>query len=136
MADFEGITSMMKASKPGMFCVPVQGRVRLRHRPVAAPGPGFPSIISAGKNNFCIHYYCYTGQAQDGDMVLNDVGARHDYVMTDVSRGWPCNGKFNERQTLLYNIALETSNHMFSIIKPGMAMKDVDGESRRYCAQL
>ena len=25
---------------------------------------------------------------------------------------------------------------MFSIIKPGMAMKDVDGESHRYCAQL
>ena len=69
-------------------------------------------------------------------MVLNDVGAWHDYVMTDVSRGWPCNGKFNERQALLYNIALETSNHMFSLIKPGMPMKDVDGESHRYCAQL
>ena len=63
-------------------------------------------------------------------------GTDDDYVMTDVSRGWPCNGKFNERQTLLYNIALETSNHMFSIIKPGMAMKDVDGESHRYCASF
>jgi len=44
-------------------------------------GPGFPSIISAGNNNFCIHYYGYTGQAKDGDMILNDVGAQYDGLM-------------------------------------------------------
>ena len=131
-----GITSMMKASKPGMYEYQYKAVFDYAIGQYGPQGPGFPSIISAGKNNFCIHYYSYKGQAHDGDMVLNDVGAWHNYVMTDVSRGWPCNGKFNERQTLLYNIALETSNHMFSIIKPGMAMKDVDGESHRYCAQL
>lgn len=41
-------------------------------------GPGFPSIISAGNNNFCIHYYGYTGQAKDGDMILNDVSIYHE----------------------------------------------------------
>ena len=124
-----GITSMMKASKPGMYEYQYKAVFDYAIGQYGPQGPGFPSIISAGKNNFCIHYYSYKGQA-------HDVGAWHNYVMTDVSRGWPCNGKFNERQTLLYNIALETSNHMFSIIKPGMAMKDVDGESHRYCAQL
>ena len=69
-------------------------------------------------------------------MVLNDVGAWHDHLMNDVSRGWPCNGKFNERQRLLYECAFATSNHMFSIIKPGMLMKDVDGEARRYNALM
>ena len=29
----------------------------------------------------------YTGQAQDGDMILNDVGAQYDNMITDVSRG-------------------------------------------------
>ncbi len=47
----------------------------------------------------------------DGDMVLNDVGAQKDYLMNDVSRGWPCNGKFSDRQRLLYECALQTSNH-------------------------
>lgn len=131
-----GITSMMKASKPGMYEYQYKAVFDYTLGQYGPQGPGFPSIISAGKNNFCIHYYSYKGQAHDGDMVLNDVGAWHDSLMTDVSRGWPCNGKFNDRQTLLYNIALETSNHMFSLIKPGMAMQDVDGESHRYCAQL
>ena len=131
-----GITSMMKASKPGMYEYQYKAVFDYTLGQYGPQGPAFPSIISAGKNNFCIHYYSYKGQALDGDMVLNDVGAWHDYLMTDVSRGWPCNGLFNDRQRLLYQIALETSDHMFSIIRPGMAMKDVDGESHRYCAQL
>lgn len=132
----EGITSMMKASKPGMYEYQYKAVFDYALGQYGPQGPAFPSIISAGKNNFCIHYYAYKGQALDGDMVLNDVGAWHDYLMNDVSRGWPCNGRFSERQRLLYECALRTSDHMFSTVKPGMAMKDVDGEIRRYNAEL
>ena len=132
----EGITSMMKASKPGMYEYQYKAVFDYILGQYGPQGPAFPSIISAGKNNFCIHYYAYKGQAMDGDMVLNDVGAWHDNLMNDVSRGWPCNGKYNERQRLLYECALNTSNHMFSVIKPGMPMKEVDGEARRYNAGL
>lgn len=131
-----GITAMMKASRPGMFEYQYKAVFDYTLGQYGPQGPGFPSIISAGRNNFCIHYNAYTGQALDGDMVLNDVGAWHDYLMTDVSRGWPCNGIYSERQRLLYQCALATSNHMFDIIKPGMPMKEVDGEIRRYNAAL
>ncbi len=132
----EGILAMMKASRPGMYEFQYKAefdRALGQHGP---QGPGFPSIISAGKNNFCIHYYSYTGQAQDGDMILNDVGAQHDGLITDVSRGFPCNGRFTEKQKLLYNCALQTSNHLFSIIKPGFSMAEVDATIRRYNAEL
>ena len=89
-------------------------------------------MLFRSKNNFCIHNYSYRGLVSDGDMVLNDVGAWYDNLMNDVSRGWPCNGKFNGRQRLLYECALSTSNHMFGIIKPGMPMREVDAEARRY----
>lgn len=99
--------------------------------------PGFPSIISAGKNNFCIHYYGYRGQAKDGDMVLNDVGAQYDNLIADISRGWPCNGHYDDRQRLLYECALATSDYMFRTVKPGMKMMDVDATIRRYnCERL
>ena len=130
----EGIMAMMKSSRPGMFEYQYKAVFDYVLGQYGPQGPAFPSIISAGKNNFCIHYYAYTGQAADGDMVLNDVGAWHDYLMTDVSRGWPCNGKYNDRQRLLYQCALATSNHMFEIIRPGMPMAEVDGEIRRYNA--
>lgn len=130
----QGITSMMKASKPGMYEHQYKAVFDYALGQYGPQGPAFPSIISAGRNNFCIHYYSYTGQALDGDMVLNDVGAWHDGLMTDVSRGWPCNGRYTDRQRLLYECALATSNHMFQTIKPGMPMAEVDGEIRRYNA--
>ena len=130
----EGILAMMKASRPGMYEYQYKAEFDYALSQHSPCGPGFPSIISAGANNFCIHYYSYTGQAHDGDMILNDVGAQHDSLMTDVSRGFPCNGRFSERQKLLYECALATSNHLFDIIKPGYSMAEVDGEIRRYNA--
>lgn len=130
-----GILAMMRASRPGMYEYQYKAEFDHALGQYSPDGPGFPSIISAGRNNFCIHYYSYTGQAQDGDMILNDVGAQWDGHITDVSRGWPCNGKFSAKQRLLYECALATSNHMFSIIHPGMKMADVDGTIRRFNAE-
>ena len=132
----EGIVAMMKASRPGMYEYQYKAVFDYTLGQYDPQGPAFPSIISAGKNNFCIHYYSYRGQAQDGDMILNDVGAWHDNLMNDVSRGWPCNGRFSEKQRLLYECALHTSNHMFSVIRPGMPMAEVDREARRYNALM
>ena len=131
-----GITAIMRTVRPGMYEYQMKAEFDRALGQYGPQGPAFPSIISAGQNNFCIHYYSYTGQAQDGDMILNDVGAWYDNVMTDVSRGYPCNGRFTERQRIMYEIALATSNHMFSIIKPGMPMADVDPTAHAYCAQL
>ena len=131
-----GILAMMKASRPGMYEYQYKAEFDRALGQYGPQGPGFPPIISAGSNNFCIHYYSYAGQAMDGDMILNDVGAKWNHMINDVSRGFPCNGKFTDRQKLLYNCALQTSNYMFSIIRPGMKMADVDKTIREYNAQL
>ena len=132
-----GIVAMMESSKPGMYEYQYKAEFDHALGQFGPKGPGFPSIISAGRNNFCIHYYSYQGQALDGDMVLNDVGAQWENLITDVSRGWPCNGRYTEKQRLLYECALATSNYMFEIVKPGMRMADVDATIRRYnCERL
>ena len=132
----EGILAMMKTSEPGK---PEYLYKAEFDRAIHAHAPyiyGFPPIISSGKNNFIIHNYAYDGIAHDGDMILNDVGVMWDFLVTDVSRSWPCNGKFSDRQKLLYECALATSDHMFSIVKPGMRMDAVDATIREYNAQL
>lgn len=127
-----GILAMMKASRPGMYEYQYKAEFDYALAQHGVLAPAFPSIVSAGNNNFCIHYYDYQGQAQDGDMILNDVGAKYDNLFNDVSRGWPCNGRFSEKQRLLYTCAYNTSQHMFEIIKPGMPMADVDRLAREY----
>lgn len=132
----DGILSMMQSSKPGMYEYQYKALFDYTLTNHGVLAPGFPSIISSGKNNFCIHYYSYRGQAADGDMILNDVGATYDNMINDVSRAWPCNGKFSEKQRLLYECAYETSNHMFSILKPGIPMTEVDLTARKYNYEL
>jgi len=130
-----GIIAMMKASKPGVteyelkaeydYTVMKNGVINNMSQP----------IVSAGSNNFYIHYNSFTGTAKDGDMILVDVGADWDNIVTDVSRTWPVNGKFTKKQATLYNAAYETSNYLFDIIKPGMPMRDVDATARKVCAK-
>lgn len=132
----EGILAMMRSSEPEM---PEYLYKAEFDRAIHAYAPyiyGFPPIISSGVNNFIIHNYAYDGTAHDGDMVLNDVGVMWDFLITDVSRSWPCNGKFSDRQRLLYECALATSDYMFSIVKPGMRMDAVDATIREYNAKL
>lgn len=127
-----GIEAMMRSSAPGMYEYQYKAEYDYALAQHGVLVPGFPSIISAGDNNFCIHYYGYRGQAKDGDMILNDVGAIWDYEITDVSRAWPCNGKFTERQKLLYQCAYHTSEYMFRTLKPGIPMEEVDPMIRSY----
>lgn len=128
----QGIIAMMKASRPGLYEYQLKAEFDYALAQNGVLSPAFPSIISSGKNNFFIHYYDYSGICSDGDMVLNDVGACWDNECNDVSRGWPCNGRFSEKQKLLYSCAYNTSEHMFGIIKPGMLMKSVDETIRRF----
>ena len=132
----DGIQAMMRASRPGMYEYQYKAEWDYALAQHGVLAPAFPSIISAGQNNFFIHYYAYRGQAMDGDMILNDVGAIWDNECNDVSRGWPCNGKFNDRQRALYECAYQTSEYMFSILKPGITMRDVDRIAHEYCAEL
>ena len=131
-----GIEAMMRASRPGMYEYEYKAEYDHALTSRGVLEPAFTSIIAAGENNFCIHYYSYTGQAKDGDLVLNDVGAAWDGMCTDVSRSWPCNGKFSEKQRQLYECAYRTSEHMFATIRPGMPMAEVDRECHRYCGEL
>ena len=128
----EGILDMMRAARPGMVEYELKAVYDAALTRNGVLVPAFPPIISAGVNNFCIHYDAYTGLLRDGDMVLNDVGAIWDNECNDVSRGWPVNGRFSKEQRLLYECAYNTSQYMFSILKPGMPMADVDLTARKY----
>lgn len=129
----EGIKAMMHGVRDGMKEYEIKGLYDAVLLKNGCLEPAFPSIISAGENNFCIHYYSYSGTAREGDMVLCDVGACYDFIGCDISRGFPLNGRFSERQRKLYEAAYATSAHLFDIIKPGYPMEEVDAEAKRYC---
>ena len=92
--------------------------------------PAFKPIISCGDNNFYLHYDTPSGKLIDGALCLVDVGAQVDFCNVDISRVFPKNGFFSEKQKLIYNIALEINNEVTSTIKPGMSFKDINDINR------
>ncbi len=78
----------------------------------------FQTITAAGKRGTILHYTKNDGVANDGDLLLVDCGAQVGWYNGDISRTFPVNGKFTERQKQVYNIVLAGQQKVIDAIKP------------------
>ncbi|MFX0000138.1 MAG: aminopeptidase P N-terminal domain-containing protein [Candidatus Hodarchaeota archaeon] len=81
-------------------------------------------IIAAGKNSAIGHYMDNNQEIKDGDLVLIDGGVEYKGYSSDISRTFPANGKFTDRQKELYSIVLEAQKKAIAIMKPGTTQRD------------
>lgn len=113
-----GIRRMMRRAKPGLMEYELEAEFNAE---LAAHGQrftAFPSIIASGNRIFYLHYAALNGCVENGDLILADVGAAYDEYCTDISRVFPSNGRFSERQAQIYQIALEANRAIMSQICP------------------
>lgn len=128
----DAIHAMMKAAKPDMYEYQLEGVFNKVLADAGVREPAFHSIVSAGRNNFYIHYEDPTGILKDGDMILTDVGARKNEYVSDISRPFPVNGKFTDQQKEVYLIALKVNNELMELLVPGeVSFEDIEAHSRR-----
>ncbi len=92
--------------------------------------PSFPSIVGSGKNSTVLHYNENSGTMRDGDLVVVDIGAELNNYCADLTRTYPVSGVFSKRQKELYNIVLQTQEHIASLAKPGMWLKNKDKQDQ------
>ncbi len=85
---------------------------------------GFETIAAAGKNAVMLHYADNNCVAGDGDLLLVDLGAEYQYYGADVSRTFPVNGKFTDRQKELFRIVREAMDVARETMRPGKVMKE------------
>lgn len=114
-----GIRRMMCMAKPGMMEYELEAEF---NHEIAARGqrsPAFPSIIASGERIFYLHYSSPLGRIADGELILTDVGSAYDEYCTDISRVFPANGQFNERQAQLYRIAYAANRAVMEQVRPG-----------------
>ena len=69
----------------------------------------FPTICGSGKNATVLHYGSNNQVAEDNTLVLCDLGAAYGNYSADITRTFPVNGKFTERQKQIHNIVLEAN---------------------------
>lgn len=120
-----GHRAAAKAIKPGVGEGAIDGAVYNAFKQGGAEGLAFPTIVGSGLNATTLHYDQNVGNCEDGDLVVVDIGARYGYYCGDLTRTYPVNGTFTERQRALYNLVLEAHHKVEEAIKPGVTLFDL-----------
>ncbi len=116
----EGILLMMKNAKAGMFEYEIEAYFDFVVKKRGANDFAFKSIAASGKNATVLHYSENNCKTKENDLILFDVGAQVGYYNGDITRTFPVNGKFTERQKVIYDIVLRGQKKVIESIKPNL----------------
>lgn len=111
--------------RPGVWEGAIDGAVYAAFREAGAEGIAFPSIVGSGFASTVLHYDQNVGTLQDGDLVVVDIGARYGYYCGDLTRTYPVNGRFNERQRAVYELVLAAHDAVAAAIRPGVTLGEL-----------
>lgn len=117
----KGIEALMQNIKPGLYEYQVESYFDQQIKFNGASGIAFKTIAASGENGCVLHYHTNNTIIKDNDLVLFDLGAEYNLYKSDITRTIPANGKFTERQKLIYNIVLGGQKLVFENIKPGIS---------------
>ena len=127
----DAFKAMLSNAKDGMAEYELEAYFDYTVKKVGA-GRAFQTIMASGKNAAVLHYHNNNTIMKDGGLVLMDFGAQYDWYSADVSRTFPVNGKFTERQRELYEIVLGGNKHVINQIKPGVPFKRLNESLLEY----
>ena len=120
------IEEMMRYAKPGMNETEIEGAFDFALMKQGCREHAFPTICAAGPRATTLHYGDNNQIAEDGQLVLVDLGSAEKHYCADISRTFPVNGTFTQRQKELYNTVLEAQKIVIDCAKPGMTMRQLN----------
>jgi Xaa-Pro aminopeptidase len=129
----EAHVAAMKAARPGAWEYELQAVLEYTFRRRGASGPGYGTIVGAGVNATILHYVENNAQLQAGDLVLIDAGAELHGYTADVTRTFPCGGRFSPGQRRVYELVLRSQEEAIRMTRPGAT---IDGIHERVCEIL
>lgn len=122
----DGIYAMMQNSKAGMAEYEIEAYFDFELKKKGVKDFAFKTIAARGKNATVLHYTSNDSITRENDLILCDLGAQWEYYNGDITRTFPVNGKFTDRQRQIYNIVLEGQKKVISAIKPGIEFKSLN----------
>lgn len=109
----------MQVCKPGMMEYEIEAELQHEFMRSGCRHVAYSSIVGGGANGCILHYTENDAQLRDGDLLLIDAGAEHEYYASDISRTFPVNGRFSAEQRALYEIVLEAQYAAIDKVQPG-----------------
>ncbi|OGR90284.1 MAG: hypothetical protein A3J74_08760 [Elusimicrobia bacterium RIFCSPHIGHO2_02_FULL_57_9] len=111
---------VMSSARHGQFEYQVQAVFESESLTAGLKQLAYPSIVAAGANGAVLHYHRNNARLNDGDMLLIDAGAECGGYAADITRTFPVNGKFTNRQRDIYSIVLRTQKTCIERARPGV----------------
>ena len=130
----QALQHVMTNLKPGMKEYQAQADFEYMVHYLGAEGPSFQTIAGSGKNGCMLHYETNRETCQDGSLLLLDLGTRWQGYCSDITRTYPVNGKFTDRQRQVYEIVLRANQEVAAQAKPGMTTRELNDICKKVLA--
>jgi Xaa-Pro aminopeptidase len=121
-----GIEAIMANAKAGVNERQLDALFDFTIRVNGSDGTAFNTIVASGKNATILHYEQNDRNIKDNDLVLIDLGALSGPYAADITRTFPVNGKFTERQKEIYSLVLDVNKKTIAMVKPGLTVPELN----------
>lgn len=130
----EALEFVMKNLKPGKF--EYQARADFEYQLMLRNSrPSFHTIGASAGNAVILHYIDLQRKMEDGDLILLDLGAISNNYASDITRTYPVNGKFTQRQKDIYNLVLEAQDVTIDAMHVGASETQVNDKVKAHFAK-
>jgi len=130
----DGVKSIMNNLKPKIKEYEIEAFFEFSCKSNGSKDYAFKTIAATGKNATILHYVDNNSMIKDEDLILFDLGAQYNYYNADITRTFPANGRFTERQKQVYDAVLRVNLKVIDEIKPGVKFSDINKVSREWIA--
>lgn len=121
-----GVRNMMSNIKPGLNEMALEGTFNFVLAQNVCNKNAFKSICASGKRATVLHYSDNNQIIEDGELFLCDLGATFKNYCADISRTFPVNGKFTDRQKEIYEVVLGAQKVVEANTKPGVTLRQLN----------
>jgi Xaa-Pro aminopeptidase len=123
-----GIERMFKFIKPGVWEYEIEAELMHEFLRLRSNGFAYTPIVASGASACVLHYIENNGQCKDGDVILLDVGAEYGNYASDLTRSFPVNGRYTDRQKAVYNAVLRVKKASEKMLVPGTVLGEYHKE--------
>lgn len=125
-----GILSLMEHSKVGLYEYQLESYFDQYIKFHGQKTTSFKTIAACGINGTILHYVNNDTIIKDNELVLFDLGCCTDYYISDITRTFPANGKFTDRQKEVYTSVLNVNKKSIEFLKAGITWKEYQDYAR------
>lgn len=130
-----GVEAILSVATPGINERSIVAMYEYALKTHNSEGNSFNPIVASGANATTLHYEENNQIAEDGSLVLCDLGALAGPYASDISRTFPVNGHFTNRQKEIYELVLSVNKACIDFVKPGIMMSELNLHAKNLLAE-